>query len=132
VEGQHAAVPAAWGPKVGPLWVRLLAYPGGAAISSLDRVPVSVDVQVRKVTEHLGVTEATGLNLEDVRATIQETWARDVAAHGAAGPEGLVDTPGALDPALWFYGKWGCTFCQRAGQRMPISSLCAECRFGDS
>ena len=124
--------PLLGGPKVGPLWVRLLAYPGGAAISSLDRVPVAVDVQVRKVTEYLGVTETVGLDLEDVRAGIQETWARDVAAHGAAGPEGLVDTPGALDPALWFYGKWGCTFCQRAGRKMPISPICAECRFGDS
>lgn len=25
-----------------------------------------------------------------------------------------------------------CTFCQRAGKKMPISRLCAECRFGDS
>ncbi len=122
--------PLLGGPKVGPLWVRLLAYPGGAAISSLDRVPVAVDVQVRKVTEYLGVTETVGLDLEDVRDTIQVTWARDVAAHGAAGPDGLADTPGALDPALWFYGKWGCTFCQRAGRRMPISPLCSECRFG--
>jgi hypothetical protein len=124
--------PLLGGPKVGPLWVRLLAYPGGAEITSLDRVPVAVDVQVRKVTEYLGVTETAGLDLEDVRATIQETWARDVAAHGAAGPGGLADTPGALDPALWFYGKWGCTFCQRAGEKMPISPLCAECWFGDS
>ena len=124
--------PLLGGPKVGPLWVRLLAYPGGATISSLHRVPVAVDVQVRKVTEYLAVTETVGLNLEQVRGSIQETWARDVAQHGAAGPDGLRDTPGALDPALWFYGKWGCTFCQRAGRKMPISPLCAECRFGDS
>ena len=124
--------PLLGGPKVGPLWVRLLAYPGGAAISSLDRVPVAVDVQVRKVTEYLGVTDTAGQDLEDVRDTIQETWARDVAEHGAAGPDGLVDTPGALDPALWFYGKWGCTFCQRASRKMPISPLCAECRFGET
>ena len=89
-------------------------------------------MQVRKVTEYLGATETAGRDLEDVRAAIQETWARGVAAHGAAPPEGLADTPGALDPALWFFGKWGSTYCQRAGQRMPISPLCAECRFGDS
>ena len=124
--------PLLGGPKVGPLWVRLLAYPGGAAISSLHRVPVAVDVQVRKVTEYLGVTETEGLDLEDARATIQETWAQDVAEHGAAGPESLRDTPGALDPALWFYGKWGCTFCQRARRKLPISPLCEECRFGDA
>lgn len=120
------------GPKIGPLWVRLLACPGGAEISSLEIVPVAVDAQVREVTENLGVTDTAGRDLEDVRELIQQTWAKDVAEHGAAGPDGLRDTPGALDPALWFYGKWGCTFCQRAGRKMPISPICAECRFGDA
>ena len=121
--------PLLGGPKVGPLWVRLLAHPGGAEISSLDAVPVAVDVQVRKVTEYLGVTDTAGRDLEDVRALIQATWARDVAEHGADGPAGLRDTPGALDPALWFYAKWGCTFCERAGRRLPISPVCEECGF---
>jgi hypothetical protein len=120
------------GPKVGPLWIRLMAYPGGATIDSLDVMPVAVDVQVRKVTEYLAVTDTGGLALDEVRPVIQEAWRRDVLDHGAAGPAGLADTPGALDPALWFYGKWGCSFCQRAGHKLPISSLCAECRFPDA
>ncbi len=121
--------PLLGGPKVGPLWVRLLAYPGGAAISSLEVVPVAVDVQVRKVTEYLGVTDTAGRDLEAVRELIQATWAKDVAQHGAVGPDGLRDTPGALDPALWFYAKWGCTFCERARVRRPISAVCQECTF---
>ena len=121
--------PLLGGPKVGPLWVRLLAYPGGAEISSLDVVPVAVDVQVRKVTEYLGVADTEGRDLEDVRTLIQATWAKDVAEHGADGPAGLRDTPGALDPALWFYAKWGCTFCERAARRLPISPVCEECSF---
>jgi hypothetical protein len=121
--------PLLGGPKISALWIRLLSYPGGARISSLSTIPVAVDVQVRKVTEYLGVTDTGDLPLEDVRAAIQQTWARDVAAHGAAGPDGLADTPGALDPALWFYGKWGCTYCQAAKAKRPISSLCNECRF---
>jgi hypothetical protein len=121
--------PLLGGPKISALWVRLLAHPGGAHISSLDAVPVAVDVQVRKVTEYLGVTDTGELPLEDVRAAIQETWARDVAAHGTVGPEGLDNTPGSLDPALWFYGKWGCTYCQQVKAKRPISPLCAECRY---
>jgi hypothetical protein len=121
--------PLLGGPKISALWIRLLSYPGGASISSQDAVPVAVDVQVRKVTEYLAVTDTGNLPLEDVRATIQETWARDVAAHGAVGPGGLANTPGALDPALWFYGKWGCTYCQAAKAKRPISPLCQECRF---
>lgn len=123
--------PLLGGPKVGPLWVRLLAFPGGATISSLVRVPVAVDVQVRKVTEFLGVTDTFGWELEEAREVIQATWARDVAEHGAAGPLGLAGTPGALDPALWFYGKWGCTFCERAGHQLPITPICRDCRLSD-
>lgn len=117
---------------MGALWVRLLAYPGGARISSLEVVPIAVDAQVRKVTVYLGVTDTAGRRLEDVRELIQRTWGKDVAEHGAAGPDGLRDTPGALDPALWFYAKWGCTFCERAGRQLPISPVCGECRFGRS
>jgi hypothetical protein len=124
--------PLLGGPKIGPLWVRLLAYPGGARISSLEVVPVAVDVQVRKATEYLGVTDTAGRDLEDVRGLIQRTWAKDVADHGAAGPEVLGGTPGALDPALWFYAKWGCTFCERAGRQLPISDACDGCLFGRS
>lgn len=117
------------GPKVSALWVRLLAFPGGATITSMETVPVAVDVQVRKVTEYLAVTDTGDLDLIDARSPIQETWARDVDTHGAAGPEGVSNTPGALDPALWFYGKWGCTFCESAGRKLPISPVCGDCRF---
>lgn len=118
------------GPKIRALWVRLLANPGGAQITRLALVPVAVDVQVRKVTEYLGVTDTAGQDLDDVRVVIQRTWARDVELHGAAGPGDLANTPSALDPALWFYGKWGCTACERAGKQIPISTICADCRFG--
>ena len=121
--------PLLGGPKIGPLWVRLLAYPGGATISHLEVVPVAVDVQVRKVTEYLGVSATVGAELDDVRSVIQETWRRDVELHGSVGPVGLENTSGALDPALWFYAKWGCTFCERARRQLPISNVCADCRF---
>jgi hypothetical protein len=121
--------PLLGGPKIGPLWIRLMAHPGGAAITSLDEVPVAVDVQIRKVTEYLAVTDTGGADLEAVRPVIQETWRQDVEQHGAVGPGGLENTPGALDPALWFFAKWGCTFCQAAKRKRPISDICGECRF---
>jgi hypothetical protein len=117
------------GPKVGPMWVRMLAFPGSAKICSLNVVPVAVDVQVRKVTEYLGVADTGGLDLELARPRIQAAWASDVAAHGAAGPEALEGTQAALDPALWFWAKWGCTRCGRAGRKLPIGEACGACRF---
>jgi hypothetical protein len=105
------------GPEVAPAWVRVLAYPGRARINGLERLPVAVDVQVRKVAEDLGMTRTQELSLEDLRPVIQRAWQEDVQAHGAEGPSGLATTSAALDPVLSFFGKWGCTRCERA--RVP-------------
>jgi hypothetical protein len=116
------------GPKIGPMWVRMLSYPGGAAIASLDTIPVAVDVQVRKVTEYLGVTDTNDLDLDKARALIQARWSEDVRSSGAEGPIPLAGTAAALDPALWFYAKWGCTWCERKSTKIPISELCNTCQ----
>lgn len=119
------------GPKVSPMWVRMLAYPGEATITSLDTLPVAVDVQVKKVTEYLGVTDTIKQPLEKVRADIQARWAKDVRMGGAEGPATLKNTCAALDPALWFYAKWGCTWCERRRRKDPISEVCQSCRLDE-
>ena len=116
------------GPKVSAMWVRMLIAPGGATISGADAIPVAVDVQVRKVSEYLGVTPTKDLTLDAARPLIQEAWRTGSAA--AAGPAGLAGTPAAIDPAVWFFGKWGCTHCERTGRRVPISPICQRCKFG--
>lgn len=128
--GRSPLFPFLRGPKIGPMWVRMLAHPGGAAIASLDSVPVAVDVQVRKVTEYLGVTDTHGLGLGEAREIIQARWAEDVRSSGAEGPRPLAGTSAALDPALWFYAKWGCTWCEQKARKVPISDLCGRCQFG--
>ena len=115
------------GPKLSAMWVRMLADPGGASVANISAVPVAVDVQVRKVSEYLGVTKTAGTDLEAVRDEIQETWS--FLAEDADGPPALKGTAAGLDPALWFFGRWGCTFCERAKQRLPISSACSQCKF---
>ena len=116
------------GPKIAPVWVRILAYPGMAALSSLKVVPVAVDAHVRRVTENLGLTATAGEALGQARRTIQNAWQEDVRVSGAAGPIPLKNTPAALDPALWFLGKWGCAFCEAQGTRVPIAGACCGCR----
>jgi len=117
------------GPKIQAMWVRMLACPGGAKISNIAELPVAVDVQVRKVTEYLGVTDTINEDLEDIRNLIQRTWALDVKRHGAEGPEPIANSAAALDPALWFFGKWGCTHCEKEKKRVPIADVCDGCRF---
>jgi hypothetical protein len=117
------------GPKIGPMWVRMLVYPGNASISSMDIIPVAVDVHVRKVTEYLGVSNTRSENLENVREKIQQAWTEDVRNHGAEGPGLLANTPSAVDPAVWFLGKWGCSHCEEGRRRIPVADVCGGCRF---
>jgi hypothetical protein len=119
--------PSLRGPKISRLWIRELALPGNAQIASLDTLDVAVDVQVKKVTENLGMLPTCGYEIEEVRQLIQDVWRADVRKNGAAGPDPLLNTAAALDPALWFFGKWGCTFCAQWHGRSPISPLCAGC-----
>jgi hypothetical protein len=58
---------------------------------------------------------------------IQEAWRTGSTA--AAGPAGLAGTPAAIGPAVWFFGKQGCTYCERTGSRAPISTVCQRCTF---
>jgi hypothetical protein len=117
------------GPKIGPMWVRMLVCPGGAHISSMDVIPVSVDVHVRKATEYLGVSNTRNENLENIREKIQEVWTEDVRMHGSEGPGLLANTSSAVDPSLWFFGKWGCSHCEDSRRRIPIADVCGGCRF---
>ncbi len=113
------------GPKVSAMWIRMLAAPGNTALKNIQAIPVAVDVQVRKVTENLGITETRGMDLESVRPIIQSAWA--VGAPRAVGPDILAGTCAAIDPAVWFFGKWGCSQCEKTGRRQPVSDVCNGC-----
>jgi hypothetical protein len=110
------------------MWIRMMVHPGGGHVSNLQVIPVAVDVQVRRVTENLGVADTIGVALEDVRAEIQDAWLIKVAAEGADGPDSLTGTCAALDPALWYFGRVGCSRCEVARHRIPIAAVCAGCR----
>jgi hypothetical protein len=119
--------PLLGGPKVSVMWIRMLADPGEADIENIDKLTVAVDVQVRKVTEYLGVANTAGRPLDVIRGEIQQAWAR--VADAASGTQRLARTSAALDPALWFFGKWGCTYCEQRGHQLPISTVCNFCSF---
>lgn len=117
--------------RIAPVWVRVLAHPGGARIEGLESLPIAVDVYARKVSEYLDVTRTHDMPLDRLRPLLQRLWTDDVEAHGAAGPHLLKDTPAALDAALRYFGQWGCSWCERMRRRTPISEVCSTCRFDD-
>ncbi len=116
------------GPKISRMWVRMMAYPGGARVARMDSVPVAVDVHVRRVSENLGVAETRGMALDAARPLIQQAWRVATARADFGGPPGIENTSAALDPALWWFGQNGCSPCERQGYRTPLSPACDSCR----
>lgn len=116
------------GPKIGPMWVRIMADPGGAEIERIEKVPVAVDVQVRRATENLGIANTRGLRLREAKPIIQSACHDAVGKTDIGGPDRIVGTSAALDPVLWFYGKYGCSHCEKLGKRVPISRACDHCQ----
>ena len=123
----RARYPQLRGRKIGPMWVRMMANPGHARIHGIGCVPVAVDVQVRRVTENLGVTATRGLPIAAAKPVIQAAWSEAVNEVEIGGPPGISGTCAALDPALWYFGREGCSRCERLGRRTPISSACDSC-----
>ena len=116
------------GPKIAPMWMRMLANPGGAKIDRIDTIPVAVDVHVRRVSENLGVTNTRGRSLRASKPVIQSAWRQAVAKAAIGGPPGIEGTCAALDPALWFFGMHGCSHCESVGRRIPIGRACDHCQ----
>lgn len=116
------------GEKIGPMWVRMLVAPGGAAIDSMNIIPVAVDVHVRRVTRNLGVVDTLEMSEGQARQVIQDTWHAAVARTRIGGPPGITDTCAALDPSLWFFGKFGCSHCEKVRQPIPIGRACNHCQ----
>ncbi len=120
--------PLLCGPKIGPMWVRIMADPGGAEIERIEKVPVAVDVQVRRATENLGIADTRGRKLREAKPMIQSACHNAVAKIDIGGPPRIAGTSAALDPVLWFYGKYGCSHCEKSGKQIPIGRACAHCQ----
>ena len=124
----RARFPLLRGRKIGTMWVRIMANPGGAKIDRIETIPVAVDVQVRRPTENLGVTNTKGIDTKKAKPIIQRKW-RDAVGNGnSKGPRNIAGTCAALDPALWVFGKYGCSYCEKEGRRVRFGSACDYCQ----
>ena len=128
----HSRFPLLRGPKIGPMWVRMLVAPGGAKIDDIDIIPVAVDVHVCRVTRILGIVDTHDMSEADAKRRIQDAWREALLSANIGGPTGIAGTCAALDPALWLFGKYGCAYCEKVGQKVPISSACNYCQLHTS
>lgn len=126
-ESGRARFPQLAGPKIRLMWIRMLVTPGQAVVDRIETVPVAVDVQVRRVTENLGVTTTRGLRLRKAKPIIHQAWLEAVSKADIGGPQGITGTCAALDPALWFFGKHGCDHCEKADRKVHFGRVCDHC-----
>jgi hypothetical protein len=118
------------GPKIGPMWVRMLAYPGEAPIRGMRVIPVAVDTHVQRVTEMLGLVEPRVLD-DAHRGKVQQVWFEATDDAGSFGAPSAIDgTAAGLDPALWALGRKGCSACERARAKIRLGDLCDLCVLG--
>ena len=95
------------GPKIGPLWLRMLRDNAGLKIECLDAVPIPVDVHVARATLAVGVVcgQYDG-PMDEIYAEIRKAWHGSVAGLQTDGREMIALD---LDEALWHLSKYGCT-----------------------
>lgn len=132
-KGNQLKFPHLRGPKISHMWIRMMVDPGEATLRNLAKVNVAVDKHVRRVTKNLKIarTQDNGKFDEEIR----EAWGKAVEAAQKTkgkieGTEPLRGTNAALDPALWFFGKYGCTYCESTakGQWTRFGDACDYCR----
>ncbi len=116
------------GPKTSSVWLRMLASPGGANITHLDTLPVSVDQQVSRATINLGLVKSDKLSSTPEAQYIQSVWRSALATVDFEAPEGVRNTCAGLDPALSFFSKFGCGHCDKQGTPVRIGLACNHCR----
>jgi len=105
------------GPKIGPLWLRMLRDNVGISeLKNLDKVPIPVDIHVARATLAIGVVRGYFEGrLEQLFEYIRKAWFVSTEALDLeARPMIALD----VDEPLWHLSKYGCT------KRNDISGFC--------
>jgi hypothetical protein len=107
------------GPKIGPLWIRMLRDNVGITqLVHLDKVPLPVDIHIARATLTTGVLKGRYIgNLEKLFPEIRVVWSESVKGLSIKGrPMIALD----IDEPLWHLSKYGCS-----GNRNKISGICS-------
>ncbi|WGI17142.1 hypothetical protein [Methanonatronarchaeum sp. AMET-Sl] len=116
------------GPKIGPLWIRMLRDNVGITkIKKLEKVPIPVDRHVARATFATGVLRASfSGKIEEIFEYVRKAWSKSV--------EGLsIDDRSMValdvDEPLWHLSKYGCTKRDTNTGNCPKSDSCEAKEF---
>ena len=126
-ENRHLLYPCLRGPKIGPLWIRMLRDNVGAKLSNMDQIPIPVDVHIERATLATGVVRGQyNGNPNHLFEDIRRAWFKSVRELTLNGrPVIALD----LDKSLWNLSKNGCS-----QHRNPETGECEvyeTCKFRD-
>lgn len=112
--------PSLRGPKISPMWVRILADTCHVRLQNLESVPLPVDVHTAQATLQLGLLKGDDRGKrDDLRRDVQLLW-REVVPAGSF--------PLQLDGPLWLLSERGCrsntSFPCFAADICPVGDLC--------
>ncbi len=101
VREEGGRLPYLRGPKILPLWIRMLNEEAGVTLANMDRLPLPVDINVIKATLMLGVlngrAEGGTEAIEGLKHDCQRVW---LAACRQVGYPVI-----KLDEPLWLLGR---------------------------
>lgn len=110
------------GPKIGPLWVRMLRDNALLELSGLEDVPIPVDVHVMRATLCSGAIRGRFRGSpEPLKIAVRELWR--AATKGLQHPDGKSMIPLDVDEPLWTLSRLGCS--QRGNS--PRASCPSNC-----
>jgi len=111
------------GPKIGPLWLRMLRDNVGISrLMNLEKVPIPVDRHVARATLTTGVVSGQFKErLEELFEDIREAWFKSVKDLNVKNrPMIALD----VDEPLWHLSKYGCTKRDEITGHCPVYSRC--------
>ena len=89
------------GPKILPLWIRMLRDAGGVQLTNVADVPIPVDVHVARATFTLGVLAGeVGGTISHLARAIDDAWRTGTERSGLHRLQ--------LDEPLWHLSRLGC------------------------
>ncbi|CAD6494443.1 MAG: hypothetical protein EMLJLAPB_00791 [Candidatus Argoarchaeum ethanivorans] len=116
------------GPKIGPLWLRMLRDNVGIAqLRNLEKVPIPVDIHVARATLTTGVVRGSiEVKLDELFGDIRKAWFESVEGLSIKNrPMIALD----VDEPLWHLSKYGCSYRDKITGYCPVSNSCEAREF---
>ncbi len=96
------------GPKIGPLWIRMLRDNLGYDLDNMETIPIPVDIHIARATLALGIVRGSYEGtIKHLFGYIRKAWFESV--RGVIRPDGLPMIALDVDEPLWHLSRQGCS-----------------------